>query len=369
MDTASLRLKYHGDGHKNYLIDQIDARRKLKKKLPEWLSNDQIQWPLGVPLEQSSSEYTAKLKSNHIQGMHLLDMTGGLGVDCYYLSKNFKHVTYVEKRNELTQFASYNYNVLGAEIEVITADSTEVLMRSDADFVYIDPHRRSDTHQRQFLLEDHEPKVLEILDELIKPGRTTLIKTSPMLDIKQAIIKLKSVSEVWVISLANDCKEVLYLLRTEVPERITFKCWNLDARRDQYFESKAPLEFHDAPIAAPDSYLYLPNSSIFKAGLQDDVAKAFQLSKLHYHSNIYTSKHHHPEYPGRVFKLLRSAKAWDKSFKSGSYNVVSRNFPEKASVIEKRLKLKPSDVHYLLATKLHNNEHAFLEVLLQTSTK
>ncbi len=369
VDVVKLRLKYHQDRDKTYLIDQIYARQKLKKKLPEWVSKSQIQFPTGLSLEQASSQATACLKAANIGGDEFIDLTGGLGVDAYYLSQSFNSSVYVEKQAELSLFAQHNFDILASKIKVINADATRLLQSSEADFIYLDPHRRDQANRKQFLLSDYDPNVIQMLPQLCINGRTTLIKTSPMLDINMAINQLLNVAEVWVISVGNECKEVLYLLQAKQVDSVLRRCWNLQSSRIQYFEH-APANKEVKPdLTAPQSYLYEPNASVFKANLQDELAQSFQLTKLAANSHVYTSPELQPDYPGRTYQVKRIWKAWDKELKGGRYNLVNRNFPEKNKVIEKRMRFKPSDRDFILATSLQNGKSVFIESRLVSTTE
>lgn len=367
-DPVKLSLRYHDQVRLRKLITQIAARQKLTKKLPEWLANPQIQFPDGLALEQASSELTASLKASLISGDKLIDLTGGLGVDCYYLSQSFRESKYVERQADLAEFARYNYGQLQSGIQVVNAEAASSLAEAEADVVYLDPHRRGSRKEKQFRLEDHEPNVLELLNLLVKPGRKSLLKTSPMLDISLAISQLQFVAEVWVIAVGNECKEVVYLLEAKANGAPRTRTWNYSAGDWQYFESTA-TESPKPKISEPLSYLYEPNSAILKAGLQDQLAKELGISKLAPNSHLYTAHERLPDYPGRVYQVTGKYKPWDKSLKNQSFNVVSRNFPEKAPIIEKRLRLSPSDSSFLLATSLANKSKIFLTCDLIRATE
>ena len=317
-DPLTLSLKYHNSPHKKSLIAQLGARRKLRKKLPEWVANEQIQFPPGLPLEQASSELTAQLKASLIRGDSITDLTGGLGVDCYYLSKSFNHTKYVDCHEGLVDYARYNFSILGADIDVIKGKAEDELVTTDSDVIYLDPHRRGEGNRKQFLLDEHEPNVLDMLHELAKDGRKTLIKTSPMLDISQAIQQLQQVTEVWIISVANDCKEVVYLLTAKGSESPLLRTWNYNRGKWQYFEGRSTNSTRPDP-GDPLRYLYEPNASVFKAGLQDQVALDFGLKKLHPNSHVYSGNELQSQFPGRIYEIGEVLKPWDKRLKGGAY--------------------------------------------------
>lgn len=367
-DPLELSLKFHGTPGKKVLIEQITARQKLRKKLPEWVGNEQIRFPAGLPLEQASSELTARLKAQLISGQSLTDITGGLSVDCYYLRQSFNKATYVDRQEILAEHARYNFRVLGTDIEVKQGDAEAEILHNDSDVIYLDPHRRGKGNSKQIMLADHEPNVLDFLPDLVKDERKSLIKTSPMLDISMALQELKHVSEVWVISLANDCKEVVYLLEAGVDSSPRIRTWNRSGNSWQYFEGLRQEAFRPE-LSEPLDYLYEPNASVFKAGLHDEVAKEFKLEKLNLNSHLYTGTQLLSSYPGRVFKIEKTMRAWDKQLKGGRYNVISRNFRENAAVIEKRLKLKPAAEDFIIASTLPGNHAVFIVVKLLPVTE
>jgi hypothetical protein len=367
-DPFKLFLKFARQADKKLLVEQIQARQKIKKKLPEWYANFKLIFPPSLSLEQSSSEATARLKSSLIKGDNLLDITGGMGIDAYYLSKSFTHCTYVEKNATLALIAKHNFEALNTSIKVLQGDGVEALVNSLADFVYIDPYRRDDAKNKVVSLEDCLPNVIPLTQSLVRNGRKSLIKTSPMLDINLAIEQLCFVSEVWVISHKNDCKEVLFLLE-EKPESIEIKTFDIYPYGDNAFAFKRnEIENSKPLIAIPQVYLYEPNASVLKAGGQDVLANRHKLKKLHPNSNFYTSEEPVSHYPGKTFKIKALHKPFDKSLAKGRFNVISRNFPQKANEIEDRLKLKPAKNEYLIATQLKDASYTFIVCELQMPT-
>lgn len=368
-DPFQLALKFGSDPDKKLLIGQIGARQKIRKKLPEWYANPELVFPTTLSLEQASSEATAQLKAGLISGNTLLDITGGLGVDCFYLSRSFRETTYVEKDSNIYNATHHNFLKLGAPIKTIHADGLEILQNSEADVVYVDPYRRDEAKNKVVALSDCLPDVTGISDLLTKSGRTALIKASPMLDLNLAVKQLKFVKEIWVISHRNDCKEVVFLLNREAKD-IIVKTFDFYPENENLFQ----FQWEDKSRIKPETgnlgeYLYEPNASILKSGGQDVLAGEFSLAKLHPNSNFFTSHHYLSSYPGKVFKVLEQLRPFDKSLKKGRYNVISRNFPEKASEIEKKLKLKSADKDYLIATRLQDGSLTFIMAQLLAAAK
>lgn len=362
-DTVKLLFKHAKDEDKKLLISQIASRQKIRKKLPDWYQNFNLVFLPGLSLEQSSSEETAKLKASLISGKKLLDITGGMGIDTYYLSESFEEAIYVEMQPELFEVSKHNLNQLAPKIEAKYGDGVELLTSSDADVVYIDPYRRDDSNRKMVSLSDCAPDVTQLLPILTKSGRTSIIKASPMLDISIALNELKHVAEIWIISVRNECKELLFVLKEGIHTPIV-KTYNITLQGLQTFDYS--LDEKSLPqLCEPKKYLYEPNSSILKSGGQDEVANLLQLEKLHPQSNFYTSKTLVQNFPGRTFEIVEIVTPFDKSLQKGRFNVISRNFPQKADKIEKKLKLSSSDSDFLIATKTMDDKHIFIKAKLQ----
>ena len=127
------------------IIEQIEAKKKCRTKLPTWFQTENIYYPNKLNIEQTSSEITASYKSKLISGASLIDLTGGFGVDCFYFSKAFKKVVHFELNPQLSALAEYNFKVLGIDtIETKNIDGIEYLINTKThfDWIYIDPSRR-----------------------------------------------------------------------------------------------------------------------------------------------------------------------------------------------------------------------------------
>ncbi len=366
-DPLQLILKNGAIAWKKEMASQIAWRQKLAKKLPEWTAHPKVLFPAGVSTEQSSSEATAKLKSRLLNGKKLLDITGGMGVDTYYLSQNFEQALYVEQKKELAVLAAHNFNTLGnTSIEIKQGNGIHFIADSEADMIYADPARRDLKNRKLTLLDSYEPDLLPHLDILIQNDRTTLIKTSPMLDINQACKQLKHVSEVWVISHKNECKEVIYML-TSISKVPLLKTFNILANGEVDEFTIEPASGTQAQLSdKTDTYIFEPNSSILKAQGTDALAQHYQIHKLHPNSNLLTNNQPIPAFPGKTFAKQDVLKPYHPSLQKGRFNIISRNYPDNAQKIGNVLKIKPSDTNYLLATQTLSGSYVFITAELLT---
>jgi hypothetical protein len=198
------------------LVEQLDSKKRSEHKLPIWFRTEFIYYPPKLAIEQSSSELTAIYKSNLLTGDDIIDLTGGLGVDTYFFASKVKNVTHCELNKELSEISQYNSKVLGVNINYLQIDGIEYLKNNDKTFgtVYVDPSRRVNS-KKVFLLKDCEPDIILNLELLRSRSKLLIIKTSPLLDIHSTIQELKEVSDIHIVSIKNECKELLYLINKQ----------------------------------------------------------------------------------------------------------------------------------------------------------
>ena len=196
---------------------------------------------------------------------------------------------------------------------------------------------------------------------LFEKGVNILLKTSPFLDIKQVLNELPYVKEVHVVSLKNECKEVLYLLNYKYTGEAQLHCVNTAQSKYSFSYSQ---ENETAPLSKPLDFLYEPNVSILKAGAFNSIANDFELEKLHPNSHLYTSHSLVEDFPGRTFKLdavcKYNKKELLKHLSDKKANVTRRNFPVSIKEIRKKTGIKEGGEHYLFATTLKDNQPKIL---------
>ena len=198
-----------------FAIRQISGKQKVREKIPTFYNCRELLYPLKLSLEQSSSEITAKHKSALCEGEVLYDLTGGFGVDCFFLSSRFRQVFYVEAQTELCQLAEHNFSALGrANISIIN-DTAENFLNNcgDADWIYLDPARRLESGKKAVLLSDCEPNVALLQDKLLEKATRVMIKLSPMFDIAALRHELKHIREIHIVAVANECKEIIVMMK------------------------------------------------------------------------------------------------------------------------------------------------------------
>jgi len=349
-------------------LRQIEARQLLQKKVPEWSANEELLFPAHLSIEQCSSEATAYYKASLVSGRSLADLTGGLGIDSYYLSQSFLKTDYVEKQPELCSLAKHNFDVLQASVVVRNETAEDYIKQGEPkDCFYIDPARRDGYGRKTVSISDCTPNVLTIQNALLNLGDTVMIKLSPMLDIKKALNELRSVAEVHVLAAGNECKELVFVLKRGFSGQPTIYAANL--LTEQPVLCFTYKEEHDYPLRLANNigrYLYEPNAAIMKAGCYKLLTLRFDILKLHKNSHLYTSDTLIPDFSGRIFEVEDYA-PYNKKIKQAlltdtkEANLTIRNFPLPVDALRKSLKIKEGGDTYLFATTLRNDEKVLLK--------
>jgi 16S rRNA G966 N2-methylase RsmD len=342
------------------IAEQISARRKAKSKLPLYYTAANIIYPPGLNLEQSSSERTALFKSEIITNVipsrnTVADVTGGLGIDTFFLSKAFKQAYHVEPNSALQKIAAHNHSLLGAQHIVYKTETAEEFISSSnekLDCVFIDPSRRS-AGQKVFKLSDCEPNIVELLPRFFERSNYVLIKTSPLLDIQNGLSELQGVEKVWVVSVDNECKELLFFCNKSFHGEAEIIAVNLSDKNQHDFRFTFSKEKSiTSTFSEPLNFIYEPNASILKAGAFKSLGELFYLNKIQTNTHLYTSSDLVADFPGRVFQILGSVKDGKEIreiFKEGKANVITRNYPLSPEQLKKKLKLNDGGDLYLLA--------------------
>lgn len=365
--SLALQAKQYPDIDMEMAIRQITGRKIAKEKIPSWYANDNIIYPKHLSMEQCSSEQTALFKASLCGGESMADLTGGLGVDCFFLAHGFNNAVYVEQQSELAEIAVHNFKILGQDIKVVNEDAVSYLSSMPpVNLIYIDPARRDSTGRKTVLIEDCTPNILDIESLLEEKSKQVMIKLSPMLDITLAVKSVKSVSDVYIISVNNECKELLFIKKGNTGKTL-YHCVNIqNSNTDTYTfykEDEDTISLNYTTKIA--KYLYEPNASILKAGAYKSIAKAYSLDKLHPSSHLYTSDVLYEDFPGRKFVVDNICSLNKKDMKEylsdiKQANITTRNFPLSVQEIRKKTGLKDGGDIYIFATTLVDDRKVLL---------
>ncbi len=348
------------------IVQQIQGRKTAEKKF-SFLLKEGIIFPPNLNLEQASSQSTAEYKAQNLKGKSFLDLTCGFGIDAYFLSKNFDEVTLIEQNPELISIVENNWKILNRKANFINEHLEEFLENLQQaqidngkifDIVYLDPARRDQQNKKKFLLEDLSPNLLEIEEKINSITDKIIVKLSPLIDISYLISELKNISEIQIIAVRNEVKELLLIIENKEQKTrnkdIEIRCVNLESDETEFLfnfndEKSAKSEFSETL-----KFLYIPNNSILKAGAFNIISEKFGLKKLHSNTHFYTSENKIENFPGRVLKI---EKIDAKNLKKGeNYNLVSKNYPLKPEEIKKKYKLNDGGNHYLIFTQSINGK-------------
>ncbi len=352
-------------------IRQINGKQKIRTKVPSFYSCEDLLYPAQLSLEQSSSESTAKYKSTLCEGNILVDLTGGFGVDFYFMSQNFRQSVYIEKQTELCELAENNFKALNIEnSEIINANTENYLEKiTDVDWIYLDPARRSTAGKKVFLISDCEPNVVDLFDSLIKKANRIMIKLSPMLDISAAVKSLPNTSEIHIIAVENECKEIVLQVDRLKHEFQTIKTINIEKNNKHEtfdFQSDEEMNVDISYTHVVENYLYEPNAAIMKSGAFKLVSNRFKLLKLHRNTHLYTSNELLQNFPGRIFDVV---KVWGSSKKElkqinsniSKANITTRNYPISVNELRKKINLKEGGEIYLFACTNSTGSNIIIE--------
>ena len=366
-DLALQRNKYKhlSDAEWHWFLQQIEGRERTADKLPTFASIPDWWYPVRLSCEQCSSELTARHKASLLSPLALgegkeerfLDLTGGYGVDTYFLSEQFTHTDYVEQNEELCRIAAHNFALsqkskverqkLSIAIHNTTAE--DFLLSSPCGeagwgLIFLDPARRDSHGSKVFRIEDCTPNVVELLPTLLAHSKRLLIKLSPMLDLTQAVTCLSQVNwDIHIVAIKNEVKEVLLLSGG------TGQITTIDlAQKDQAFvftreeEQHCGLDIRDGKLA---NYLYEPNAAILKAGAYKLVAQRFGLHKLDVNTHLYTSRQFIENFPGRVWRITEK-----QNLKQA--NVLTRNYPLTPEQLKKKLHLRDGGTAFVIGCRV-----------------
>ena len=369
-------------------LQQIAGRQTARKKLPSWAEVEGVVYPPHLNMEQCSSEQTACYKSQ-IAGKDesIVDLTGGFGVDFYWMSQGFRQRTYVEQNEQLCAIAQENFRTLRHDCRVCCCDTATYLSEMPhVSLAFLDPARRNEHGGRTYSIEDCTPNILELLPLLVQKADRILFKLSPMLDWRKAVSDLENaspngvfkVAEVHIVSVDNECKELLLLLDKEQTDGLRVVCVNgassftflpsVGMFSSQAGNNLFPVWEYltDSDLADSPLNLYEPNASIMKAGCFAELEAQFPVQQISVNSHLFLSSDEINDFPGRKFKILSISSMNKQEIKKKfseslvpmeSANIAVRNFPMSAEQLRKKLKLKDGGDTYIFATTLASGEH------------
>lgn len=373
--TLALQAKKYPAVDMAEAVLQIAGYQIAEKKVPLWAQTAGIRYPQHLSMEQCSSEVTARYKASLVSGDTLTDLTAGWGVDCSFLARNFRCADYVERQETLCRIAAHNFPLLGLpHVRIHCADAVEYLQSMEpVDCLFLDPARRDSHGGKTVAIAECEPDVCRLEPLLVEKGKTVMIKLSPMLDMASALRDLQYVRRIHVVSVNNECKELIILLRKAPDEEeaavgeVIISCEQVvNNSVHQHFQFTFSEEKSaGCPLAeSVGNYLYEPGAALLKAGPYRLLATRYGVEKLHPNSHLYTSSGL-VDFPGRRFRVTAVSGFGKKDLKVllegvEKANLTVRNFPSSVAELRKKLKLKEGGDTYLFATTLASGEKVLI---------
>lgn len=382
-DVRTLALGSHPDGvDMQYALTQISGWQTARLKVPLWAATEGIVYPRHLSLEQCTSQYIAQYKASFIESLigkdfRMADITGGMGVDCFFISHSASHTCYNEMSAELCDCARANFKALGRpeiEISCCTAEDFISRLKHDSlDLIYLDPARRGDAGRKLVSISDCQPDAVALQDDLLSIAPNVMVKLSPMLDISRALSELKHVSHVLIIGLEGECKEITLLLQRGFNSEPTLTA--VDIKPDgtpegavssvKSTDAALPLPIADLACLQPGTYISEPSAPYMKCALFRTIAAQTGTALLHPDTHLFWGKEKPESFPGRTFQI-EGIIPFDKPSLSAltktQANLSVRNFPESAPQLQRRLKLRDGGSRYLIATTLSNNKRILLDL-------
>ena len=352
-------------------LDQIRGRQTAAVKLPMLARREGIWYPVQLSMEQCSGEAAARYKLQVVRRLvpparrqRFTDLTGGFGIDFLTLSMAFARATYVERNPDLCALMRHNLEVLRRKACVVCGDGTQVVDTLERQsLIFLDPARRDEAGSRTYAIADCTPDVLALRHRLLAHADKVLVKLSPMLDWHEAVRALGCVSEVHIVSVANECKELLLVLAAEVPDVPPVYCVNNGAVT-RFLPGEGSPSLLRREVRAGDC-LYEPNASVMKSGCFGALCHRYGVSMAGANSHLFVADSPVQDFPGRRFRITAVSTLNRKQLRRSMggidrANIAVRNFPLGAADLRKRLGLKDGGSVYIFGTTLSGHDHVLL---------
>ncbi len=371
-DVNNLRLKYANCSSAiKFAILQIECKNRIKKKLPEIYNSSSFLYPNVISTEQCTAQEIAEFHASLFnKNDKVLDLTAGLCIDTYFISKKVRHVTAIELNYEIASISTFNMNNLTDNVTVVHQDCSEYIKNTPEHFdvIFIDPARRGENNKRLYGMCDCQPNIVEMLPSLTHIADILYIKASPMIDISQSIRELNHyVTDVWVLGINNECKELLFKVnlsqrKTDTPKIHTIN-FETSSGYTQKLSSVNAIDNDTNNLFAPiniGSYLYEPNKCIMKAAIFDSLQATFNIRCIQHNSHLFVGTNLISDFPGRRFAISDIIPFKSKNLKNFKniyprINVSVRNFKMSADELKKKLKVNDGGDKYLFGTTDKDN--------------
>ena len=364
------RYAHLSDEQWRWMLQQVEGRQRTSGKLPTFAQIEDWWYPVRLSCEQCSSEATAQYKAEIVRSLGekhdiLIDLTGGYGVDTYFLSEQTSQAHYVERNEELCRIAQHNFHITNKHILVHNTSAEDFLAQYSLTdcamcgsqkrvVIYLDPARRDAHGGKVFRIEDCEPNIIQLLPALRAISNTIIIKFSPMLDITSALQSLGNEWDVHVVALHNEVKEVIFVTGNNHIHTVNI----LHEQNDRFSFDRSDEKSAICNMAdSLQAYIYEPNAAIIKAGAFRLVGARYQLHKLDQNTHLYTANQLIEDFPGRVWQVVAQPIKNQRDIATLGIQraaILTRNYPLTPEQLRKKFKLQESDSYFLIGARIAN---------------
>ena len=307
-DARKLALASHPQGiDMQYALTQISGWQAARVKIPCWADTDGIIYPKHLSLEQCTSQYIAQYKASRVENLigknfRMADLTGGFGVDCFFISRKTDRTCYNEMSAELCDIARNNFKTLGRPEIAVTCGSAEDFIKTcnpdSLDLLYLDPARRGNAGQKLISISDCQPDAVSLQNDLLRISRNIMLKLSPMLDISRALTEMRHVSRIMVIGLEGECKEITLLIEREFTGEPLIEAVDINSKGEPgttVSSTKSTDNTLSLPIAKqdqllPGTFISEPSAPYMKSALFRTIAAQTGTALLHPDTHLFWSK-------------------------------------------------------------------------------
>ena len=348
------------------LAQQIKGRQVAKDKFPDLYAHQHIIYPPRLNLEQASSQITANYKAQFFNTDDaVIDLTGGFGIDSLAFTTTAKEVSYCEIQPETFEYAQHNFKVLDKNISTHCGHGIRFLSQTSKsfDWIYIDPARRDKHVRKVFRLEDCTPNILEHLELFKSKSKQLLLKASPLLDLNLCIKQIPYITDIHIVAVKNEVKELLLVIDFERAESTpNLRAVNLCTPQQAFCANYEKRHLEQA-VSEPLTYLYEPNSAIMKSGLFGELCRQYKVKALAKDSHLFTADKC-IDFPGRRFEITAVISPKKQLLKQYipdlKANVSCRNYPLKPVQLKTKYNLKDGGETYIFFSTNFKNEKIVL---------
>lgn len=365
---VALSVRPAADVRPSVVAQQVDAYNRLADKVPTWAESGGLEFPFPVAIQQCSSEPLARFRQGlAADARSLIDLTGGLGVDCYFMGLGKERVTYVDANADAVSAARANFAILGADNTEFVNKSAEEFVQelveagASADLIFIDPSRRGANGERVYRLKDCSPDVTTLGPLMTQVARRVMIKLSPLIDISQAASELGGVTDVYAIGHGSECKDVVAIIAADHDTSVQPLIHAVTLADDgtptvhisfsQSEERGTEATMATEPVKAGD-YVFVPSAAMMKAGPFNILSARYGARLMARGTHIYVADNDVADFPGRRFRVTG---VYDLSKKgiaelrkvTTQASIAVRNFPLTADALRRKLKMGESSTSFL----------------------